>query len=581
MKKKVDPITLEIVGNLLLSIADEMAVTLVKTAFSTNIKERKDCSSAVFNAKGSMVAQAEYVPMHLGSMLDVVNSILEQYDLNEIQPGDVFVTNDPYSGGGTHLPDITMVAPAFVENEVVGFVANIAHHSDLGGMVPGSVSADSTTIYQEGLRIPLVKICNKGEIVKESYNFITLNTRTPVERQGDLDAQIASNKAGVRRLSEIAERYGTEFFSECTESLLDYAEDLMRAGIKSLPDGEYEFEDYLDDAGTYSQDPVVIKAKVKIEGSDAFIDFSGTGDQVPGPLNITFSGLITTVFYCFKAIVGQSVPSNHGIYRALHVVAPEKTIVNCSLPVPVGQRIDTCQRVVDVIFGALSEVAPDKVIAACNSVVTSAIFSGTNLNTNDYFVYLETIAGGSGAHHNGDGLSGVQVHMTNTSNLPVEALEREYPILIDRYELTTDSGGAGLHRGGLGIRRDFKILGEDLTFTGLGDRHKFSPWGIEGGKSGSSGEFIYYSKDGKEEKLKSKISDFKLRKGDIISIRTPGSGGYGDPLKRPAEKVLKDVKEKKVSVEKAYKNYGVKIKEQDGACIMDYESTESLRTVNS
>lgn len=577
MKKKVDPITLEIVGNLLLSIAEEMGVTLVKTAFSTNIKERKDCSSAVFNAKGAMVAQAEYVPMHLGSMLDVVSSILSRYKVEDICQGDVFVTNDPYSGGGTHLPDITMVAPAFIGDRLVGFVANIAHHSDLGGMVPGSVSADSTTIYQEGLRIPLVKICSKGEIVRESYDFIVLNTRTPVERQGDLDAQIASNKAGVRRLSETAARYGVDFFDECTESLLDYAEDLMRAGIESLPDGEYEFEDFLDDAGTYSQDPVAIKAKVTIKGSEAYVDFAGTSPQVSGPLNITFSGLLTTIFYCFKAVAGQNVPSNHGIYRALHVTAPERSIVNCSLPVPVGQRIDTCQRVVDVVLGALAQVASEKVIAACNSVVTSAIFSGTNPATDEYFVYLETIAGGSGAHHEGDGLSGVQVHMTNTSNLPVEALEREYPILVERYELTKDSGGAGLHRGGLGIRRDFRILADDLSFTGLGDRHKFSPWGIKGGKAGSPGKFLYQKAGGETQKLSSKISDLSLQKGDLISICTPGSGGYGNPYKRPTELVLKDVREKKISIQSALENYGVTIVENNGQFEVDVRETEKAR----
>jgi N-methylhydantoinase B len=477
MSQKVDPITLEIVGNLLLSIAEEMGITLVKTAFSTNIKERKDCSSAVFDAKGNMIAQAEYVPMHLGSMLDVVNEVLRNHPIDSINPGDMFVTNDPYSGGGTHLPDITMVAPVFVVDQLAGFVANIAHHSDIGGIVPGSVSPDATTIYQEGLRIPLVKICSKGEVVKESYNFIVLNTRTPAERQGDLDAQIASNNAGARRLAEVVSKYGVSYFETCTNGLLDYAEESMRAGIRSLPNGTYTFEDYLDDAGTHSKEPVLIRAEITIDDSRALVDFEGTSDQVQGPLNMTFSGLLTTIFYCFKAVAGQSVFSNQGIYRALEVSAPEGSIVNCTLPVPVGQRVDTSQRVVDVVLGALAKVAPERVLAACNSVVTSAIFSGANPNTNNYFVYLETIAGGSGAHTYGDGLSGVQVHMTNTSNLPVEALEREYPILIEKYALTTDSGGAGLHRGGLGIQRDYRILTDGLSYTGLGDRHKFAPWG--------------------------------------------------------------------------------------------------------
>ena len=557
--KNVDPITLEIIGNLLLSVAEEMGVTLVKTAYSTNIKERKDCSTAIFDTKGNLIAQAEYVPMHLGSMLEVVNEILKRFPVETIKPGDMFVTNDPYSGGGTHLPDITMVSPAFVDGHLVGFVANIAHHSDIGGMVPGSVSANSTTIYQEGLRIPLVRICRNEEIIKESYDFIVLNTRTSVERQGDLDAQIASNIAGAKRMSEVARKYGVEFFTECTNALLDYAEDLMRAGIRSLPNGVYTFEDFLDDAGENSNQPVPIVATIKIEDDTAYVDFTGTSPQVPGPLNMTYTGLLTTVFYCFKAVAGQNIFSNNGIFRALNVTAPEGSIVNCQLPVPVGQRIDTAQRVVDVLFGALSKVAPERVLAACNSVVTSAIFSGTNPMNNQYFVYLETIAGGSGAHSKGDGLSGVQVHMTNTSNLPVEALEREYPILVEKYQLLPDSGGAGLHRGGLGIQRDFRFLTDGITYTGLGDRHKFSPWGIEGGKAGSPGSF-WLSQNGQElQQLRSKISDIELNNGDLISVCSPGSGGYGNPFERPAEKVLEDVREKKVSIEKAFSEYGVKI----------------------
>jgi N-methylhydantoinase B len=577
MNKKVDPVTLEIVGNLLLSISEEMGITLVKTAFSTNIKERKDCSTAVFDANGNMTAQAEYVPMHLGSMLDVVNQVLNKYSIDAILPGDMFVTNDTYSGGGTHLPDITMVAPVFVEEELVGFVANIAHHSDIGGMVPGSVSADSTTIYQEGLRIPLVKICSKGKVIPESYDFISLNTRTPEERQGDLNAQIASNNAGARRLEEVVKKYGITYFKTCTDGLLDYAEELMRAGIRSIPSGTYEFEDYLDDAGTHSMQPVLIKAKVTIDDSRAIVDFDGTSPQVQGPLNLTFSGLVTTVFYIFKAVAGQSIFSNQGIYRALEVKAPENSIVNCSLPVPVGQRIDTSQRVVDVVLGALAKVAPERVLAACNSVVTSAIFSGTNPKTDNYFVYLETIAGGSGAHAFGDGLSGVQVHMTNTSNLPVEALEREYPILIEKYALTKDSGGAGLYRGGLGIQRDYHILEDGISYTGLGDRHRFKPWGINGGKEGSSGKFIYY-KLGKEKiQLSSKISELQLNKDDLITVYTPGSGGYGIPFERSPELVLYDVIDQKVSIERALVDYGVKIVYKNGIYSIDKEETERYR----
>lgn len=575
--KRIDPITLEIIGNLLLSVAEEMGVTLVKTAYSTNIKERKDCSTALFDARGYMIAQAEYVPMHLGSMLGVVNEVLKKFQAESLRPGDMFVTNDPYAGGGTHLPDITMVSPVFVENRLVAFVANIAHHSDIGGMVPGSVSANSDNIYQEGLRIPLGRICRAGELVQEMYDFMILNTRTPVERGGDLHAQIASNIAGAKRLGEVVQKYGADYFAECTDALLDYAEQLMRAGIRTLPEGTYTFEDYLDDAGANSSEPIAIRAAITIEDGTAKVDFTGTSPQVPGPLNMTYSGLLTTVFYCFKAVAGQSILANHGIYRALQVTAPEGSIVNCRLPVPVGQRIDTAQRVVDVILGALAQVAPERVLAACNSVVTSAIFSGTNPKTGGYFVYLETIAGGSGAHSRGDGLSGVQVHMTNTSNLPVEALEREYPVLVERYQLRTDSGGAGRFRGGLGIRRDFRILTDGMSYTGLGDRHKFSPWGLEGGRNGSPGSF-WASLGGSElERLGSKISGVTLNREDLVSVCSPGSGGYGNPYGRPAEAVLKDVREGKVSAQAAEAEYGVVIVSSSTGLLVDEQATAERR----
>ncbi|MBU7314737.1 hydantoinase B/oxoprolinase family protein [Paenibacillus oleatilyticus] len=575
--KRIDPITLEIVGNLLLSVAEEMGVTLVKTAYSTNIKERKDCSTALFDAKGRMIAQAEYVPMHLGSMLGVVGEVLKKFPVQSLRPGDMFVTNDPYAGGGTHLPDITMVSPVFLEDRLVAFVANIAHHSDIGGMVPGSVSAHSDNIYQEGLRIPLGRICRAGELVQETYDYIILNTRTPVERSGDLDAQIASNIAGAKRMAEVVHKYGPDDFAECTDALLDYAEQLMRAGIRTLPEGTYTFEDYLDDAGANSDTPIPIRAAITIEDGTAKVDFTGTSPQVPGPLNMTYSGLLTTAFYCFKAVAGQSIFANHGIYRALQVTAPEGTIVNCKLPVPVGQRIDTAQRVVDVILGALAQVAPERVLAACNSVVTSAIFSGTNPKTGTYFVYLETIAGGAGAHSRGDGLSGVQVHMTNTSNLPVEALEREYPVLVERYQLRTDSGGAGRFRGGLGIQRDFRILSDGMSYTGLGDRHKFAPWGLEGGKSGSPGSFWVSLNGGEPERLGSKISGISLNKEDLVRVCSPGSGGYGNPYDRPVEFVLKDVREGKVSRQSAEDDYGVVLVSASTGLQIDEQATAERR----
>ncbi|HRL13981.1 MAG TPA: hydantoinase B/oxoprolinase family protein, partial [Aggregatilineales bacterium] len=484
----MDAVTLEIISNRLLSVAEEMGAVLIRTAYSTNIKERRDCSTAVFDAQGQMIAQAELIPMHLGSLLGAVEAVLAKYPA--MQDGDMFVTNDPYSGGGTHLPDITMVSPVFVGERLAGFVANIAHHADVGGKVPGSTSGDATSIFQEGTRIPLVPITLAGQIQQEVIDFVMLNSRTPAEREGDLGAQIAANRTGARRLREVIAQYDLDAYFATVAALLDYAERLMRANIAALPDGRYEFTDYLDDDGIHLGVSVPIQIAVTIAGDQATIDFTGSSKQVSGPINVPLNGTLATLFYCFKALVGSEIPSNHGIYRALNVTAPLGSIVNCTAPAPVGERIDTCQRIADTFFGAMAAAAPERVIAASNSSVTTATFSGIHPRTGVFYVYLETVAGGSGAHANGDGLSGVQVHMTNTSNLPVEALEREYPLLVEHYGFRIDSGGAGKYRGGLGIQRDIRVLHEGVTFSGLADRQRHAPWGIAGGRAGATGRYV-------------------------------------------------------------------------------------------
>jgi len=551
----MDAVTLEIISNRLLSVAEEMGAVLIRTAYSTNIKERRDCSTAVFDAQGQMIAQAELIPMHLGSLLGAVEAVLAKYPA--MQDGDMFVTNDPYSGGGTHLPDITMVSPVFVGERLAGFVANIAHHADVGGKVPGSTSGDATSIFQEGTRIPLVPITLAGQIQQEVIDFVMLNSRTPAEREGDLGAQIAANRTGARRLREVIAQYDLDAYFATVAALLDYAERLMRANIAALPDGRYEFTDYLDDDGIHLGVSVPIQIAVTIAGDQATIDFTGSSKQVSGPINVPLNGTLATLFYCFKALVGSEIPSNHGIYRALNVTAPLGSIVNCTAPAPVGERIDTCQRIADTFFGAMAAAAPERVIAASNSSVTTATFSGIHPRTGVFYVYLETVAGGSGAHANGDGLSGVQVHMTNTSNLPVEALEREYPLLVEHYGFRIDSGGAGKYRGGLGIQRDIRVLHEGVTFSGLADRQRHAPWGIAGGRAGATGRYVLQRADGTAQILSSKASDVPLGPEDIISVQTPGSGGYGDPAERDRSLVLRDLAEAKVSVESAVRDYGI------------------------
>lgn len=574
----IDAVTTEIIGNLLLSIAEEIGVVITKSAYSTNIKERRDLSTAIFDAEGNLVAQAEHVPMHLGSLLGIVNEVLQNYDIEDIEPGDMFMGNDPYGGGGTHLPDITVVAPVFSGDELICWIANLAHHSDVGGKVPGSTSGDANSIFQEGLKLPIVKVCKRDKINEDIVKILTSNSRIPHEREGDLKAQIAANRVGIRRLLETHSRYG-EVLTKSMKDLQIYAYTKLKAGIQKLPDGVYTFKDYMDDGGVASPDPIPIKVSIEINGDNMTLDFKGTSKQVNGPINVTYNGLLATVFYSLKTLIDPNIPSNAGIYRAFNVVCEKGLIINAEEPAPVGARIDTCQRVVDVIFGALSDVIPDRAMGCCNSSVTSAIFSGNDPIEKDvFYVYLETIAGGSGASRDFDGLSGVQVHMTNTSNLPIEALEMEFPlVMVNKYEFRQDSGGAGKNRGGLGILREFETMYDDVKYTGLGDRHKFAPWGIKDGKEGACGMYELIPKEGEKNILPSKCTDIPLNKGDIVKVYTPGSGGYGNPLHRNKYKVLNDVIEKKVSVDKARELYGVKVKCVNNKYIIDEKSTKELR----
>ena len=556
---KVDPITVEVLSNAFMSIAEEMGGILVRTAYSTNIKERKDCSCAIFNAKGETIAQAEHIPVHLGSMLGIVQNITKKYKPSDIEPGDMFVANDPYSGGGTHLPDITIAAPIFHDGEIVAYVANIAHHSDVGGRVPGSMSGDSTSIFQEGLRLPPIRIMKKGELLEDVMDVIRLNCRTAFERTGDIMAQVAANTIGAERTVDIINKYGRDIVLSGMEELLNYGERKMRAGIRSIPNGVYEFVDYMDDDGIELGKHVPIKVKMTVDDDTVHLDFTGTAPQVKGAVNVVENALKATVFYSMKAIIDPKLPPNGGFYRAIDIYAPEGTLVNPKVPGACGARTDACQRVADVVFGAMAQIVPKQVMAGCNSAVTTVVFSGNDEKNNRFFVYPESLGGGFGARYNKDGLDGVHVHITNSSNLPVECMEAEYPIMVDRYEIRNDSGGAGEYRGGLGYRRDYRIL-QDTVYGSHGDRQKLPPWGLEGGLPGSPGRFVINPETDKEYVLPSaKSSEVQLKEGDIMSAQTPGSGGYGNPCKRRVEYVLEDVLNDKVSVENARELYGVVI----------------------
>jgi N-methylhydantoinase B len=577
--KKIDAVTVEIVGNLLLSIAEETGAVIVKSAYSTNIKERKDVSTGIIDSEGNMVAQAEHLAIHLGSLLGVVKEILKKFPKEKVMPGDMFIVNDPYNGGGNHLPDIVVAAPIFADTKLIGWVANVAHHSDIGGKVPGSTSGDAVSIYQEGLKIPIIRICRNDEVNPDVLDLFLANTRVPEERLGDITAQISANKIGTRRMLETYEKYG-DLLLDCMQELQNYAERRLRAVIATLPDGDYSFTDYMDNGGASYPEPLPIAVKITIKGDSILFDFTGTADQIEAPINVPFSSLLACVFYSLKALIGPDVPSNAGIYRAFKVIAPKGSLVNPVHPAPVGVMIDTCQRIPDAIFGALASVVPERITAAGNGACTSAVFTGNDpLNKGEVFIYHEVIAGGSGASKHMDGLSGVQVHMTNTSNMPVEALEIEFPfVTIKKYNFRSDSGGAGEYRGGLGIEREFEIMTDGVSFTGLGDRQKFKPWGLEGGLSGEGGAFYHCPAGGEAIRLSNKCTGYPVNKGDIIRVYSPGSGGYGNPLKRPVEKVLEDVVESKVSVQKAKELYGVcVVEDKKGKYSIDTEATQALR----
>ncbi len=574
-QKKVDPIVVEVLSNAFMSVAEEIGTILIRTAYSTNIKERKDCSCAIFDVDGTTIAQAEHIPVHLGSMLGIVSEIKKKFPLDSMRPGDMFIANDPYTGGGSHLPDITVASPVFYDGGIVAFVANIAHHSDIGGRVAGGASGDSTSIFQEGLRIPPVRILNAGVLDQDIMDIIMLNCRTAFERTGDILAQVSGNTIGCNRMVDILNKYGKETVLSGMQELVDYGERKMRAGIAALPDGDYEFEDWMDDDGIDIGVPFKIKVKVSVRGDTIHLDFTGSSKQVKGAINVVDNALKATVYYALKAIVDPTLPPNGGFYRPITIYAPEGCIVNPLPPASVGARTDTCQRVADVVFGALGRIDPRKIMAGCCSVVQSVVISGHDEQRNKFFVYPETVGGGFGARYNKDGLDGVQVHVTNSSNLPVECLENEYPLLVDRYEVRKDSGGAGKFRGGLGIRRDYLMI-QDALFGSHADRQHIAPWGLCGGGDGAVGAFVVNPGTPEEYRLPSgRVSDFPLKKGDILSALTPGSGGMGNPLERDPAMVLDDVQNGKVSPHKARELYGVVIDEAIER--VDAEATAALR----
>ena len=432
--------------------------------------------------------------------------------------------------------------------------------------IPGSTSGDADSLFQEGIRIPIVKICKEGKFNDDVLKLLLGNTRTPDERRGDLTAQVSANIIGAQKLQAAYEKY-QDTLLDCMAEMLDYTDRLMRDAISKIPDGEYKYVDYVDGCGTLYPDPININVRVAVSGEKMTIDFTGTHPQVNAPINIPYPAMLASVLFCMKALIDPDLPTNWGILRPIEIIAPKGIIVNPNEPCAVGLTIDANQRVPDVIFGALNPVLPKRALAASNGACTTCVFFGqtTSNGADQYFICHESIAGGAGASHYNDGLSGVQVYLTNTSNMPIEATEGEFPaIMLKKYVLRKDSGGAGEFRGGLGIWREYTVLNDNVAVNCFGDRQRFAPWGMEGGLDGEPGAFYHISAEtGAVTKLSAKTTGFPLKKGDIIRVFTPGAGGVGDPKKRPVEKVLQDVRENKVSREAAETLYGVCITEKE------------------
>jgi len=542
----IDPISLEISWNGLKSIADECFLTLMRSAFSTNIKERHDHSTAIADANGRLVVQAENaLPIHLASMSGLMQFILEEYG-DTIAPGDVFIANDPHVAGGTHLPDINMAMPVFDGNRLIGFAANIVHHADVGGAAVGSMSGGLDEIYKEGLRIPIVRLFRKGELQGDIMRLLLLNMRLPDERRGDLNAQIAACKLGVSRIGDVIERFSSEYLEKVFDEIIERTGKRMRTVISGLPDGVYRFEDVMDDDGMGLED-VRIAVAITKQADRITFDFTGTDLQVPGNFNLTLNATQSAVCYSLKALLDPDVPNNQGIFDAIEIIAPLGSFVNCVEPAGVALRANTCQRVVDVVFGAFCDVLPERVTGAANGANTSAVFAGIDPRTGTRYVYLETLGGGMGARATKDGKDGVQVNITNTSNLPVEAIEMEYPLRVEEYALVENSGGAGKFRGGLGIRRVIRPVGHTCEFSGVGERFRHRPWGVFGGQPGAPGQFFIQHDSGEVVSLPSKASGVRLKPASAAVMETPGAGGYGPPEHRLPEAVALDEENEKFS----------------------------------
>lgn len=552
-----DLVTLEVLRNRLDVIAEEMEYTLLRTSYSSIVKEALDASAALFLADGQMIAQATALPVHLGSVIPAVTPMLQEFPAKDLREGDVIIMNDPYEGG-THVPDIILLVPVRVDGATVGLACSLAHHQEIGGKTPGSVPVDATEIYQEGLLIPPMKLYNRGRLNRTLEQILRKNVRLPDTLFGDIHAQVAAGRVGAQRLQAVFREMGRGRAQAYLLELLDRAEAMTRKRLREIPDGEYSFEDYLDNDGIDLERRIAIRVRVIKKRSNVLVDFDGTDAQVRGPFNGVPSVALAAVYFVIRAITDPNIPSNAGCYRMVDLRLPRGSILNPIPPAAVNSRAVTLRRVVDAMIGALVQAIPQRLPAASNGHPLFVSFGGVDPESGRAFVTTESGTGGMGARPVKDGIDVIQTDASNAMNIPIEAIEMDYPLRVLWFRLRQDSGGPGRFRGGMGFEKGYEVLRGEVVVSHRGERYFTAPWGLFGGLSGAMAKATIIRHDGRGEPVPSKLV-YTLRQGDRVHFWTSGGGGYGDPLLRDPARVLEDVRDGKVSSQAARAEYGIVI----------------------
>ncbi|MBI4528211.1 MAG: hydantoinase B/oxoprolinase family protein [Deltaproteobacteria bacterium] len=542
-----DPVVAEVISGALTAVTEEIEIAILRSAYSQVVKEAQDASCAIFTEEGSIVAQPVAIPGHLGSMKFMLQEVLKEFPADALLPGDMLISNDPYRGG-SHLPDIALFRPVFEGKTLIAFVGSIAHYADVGGMVPGSNPMNATEIFQEGLVIPPAKLYESNRPNPTLLSLIRANVRLPEVFLGDLRAQEAALCLGERRIHEVIRKYGIEALTGVMRRLIDLTETRAREEISAMPRGSYVFEDFMDHDGINISTPVKICCRLVIDEGHLRFDFTGTDRQVQGPLNAPVAKTWTTVFFCVKCVLSDAIPFNDGLSRVIDIHIPEGTLLNPVYPAPVNARSITVNRVADTVLGAFALALPDRVGGQSCGTPTGVSFGGVDPRTHRRFVFYESYCGGLGATNHGDGADGVSTGTSNQMNIPVEAVEINYPVRVTRYELVPDSGGAGKFRGGLGILREYEMLADEATVNLRGDRANFAPKGVLGGRNGGLARYVLNAGTSEEKVLPSKYGG-RLLRGQRLRVITPGGGGCGDPAERDPKKAQEDVTNGRIILE--------------------------------